>query len=184
MTCCAGVEHEGRVWLAGDSAATDDRTSIQSLRAEPKVWVAGEFVFGYASSFRFGELVKHVFKAPKLPRAGLERYMTRDFVPALRECFKVDMDLQDGDKHPDVELLIGVRGRLFEMYEDFQVGRPREGYSAIGSGAAVALGALHSVGSLPARNRLRAALAAAAAHNAYVRPPFAFVVTPEKPKGG
>jgi hypothetical protein len=43
--------------------------------------------------------------------------------------------------------LVGVRGCLFEVGEAYQVGELAAGYSAVGCGAEIALGALHATGN-------------------------------------
>lgn len=61
--------------------------------------------------------------------------------------------------------IIGGCGRT----RDSQLSEP---YLATGSGWAFASGALHSMASLPPKERITKALEAAAHYNCYVRPPF------------
>jgi ATP-dependent protease HslVU (ClpYQ) peptidase subunit len=98
-------------------------------------------------------------------------------VPALREAFKADMDLQDTNsgKYPDLGMLVGVKGRLYEFHSDFQFGRPRDGFTALGSGGDVAQGALYASAKRPVRERLLTALNAAERYTTFVRAPFTIV---------
>ena len=64
------------------------------------------------------------------------------------------------------------RARLYRIESDYSFGRSSLGYDAIGSGAAVALGALHASRGHAPRQRIDIALAAAAEHTASVRAPF------------
>lgn len=68
--------------------------------------------------------------------------------------------------------LVGYDGQLFEIGCDFSVLHVSEPYLATGSGWAFASGALHSMASLPPKERITKALEAAAHYNCYVRPPF------------
>ena len=74
--------------------------------------------------------------------------------------------------------LVGVAGQIFEIRNDYQLGRPVTPYSAVGAGAMVALGALRAlekVEELSLRDRVTRALEAAEAYNAGVRRPFRMV---------
>lgn len=73
----------------------------------------------------------------------------------------------------DLQVLVGVKGRIFSVWQDYDVVENKEDYMAIGSGIYVALGSLHATVDHPCPGaRVEMALEAAAAHNAYVRPPF------------
>lgn len=52
MSCIAGLLHNCHVFLAGESAATNN-VSQQTIRKDPKVFRVGEeYLFGCTSSFR------------------------------------------------------------------------------------------------------------------------------------
>jgi len=60
MTCIVGIAQEGKVWIGADSAAV----SGQDIRATAlrKVFRRGQFLIGYTSSFRMGQLPQfHLF---------------------------------------------------------------------------------------------------------------------------
>lgn len=62
------------------------------------------------------------------------------------------------------DFLIGVRGGIYHVASDYQVGRSAHGYAAIGCGGQIARGALYASASAPPRKRVRLALEAAARH--------------------
>jgi hypothetical protein len=101
--------------------------------------------------------------------------MTTEFIDEVRRTLKAGgyAKVENGVEHGGT-FLVGFRGTLYTVESDFQVGRPLDGFDAVGSGADLALGALH-VGKGEPRNRLRAALGAAAKYNAAVAAPFHFV---------
>ena len=73
-------------------------------------------------------------------------------------------------------LLIGFRGKLYQMQGNFQLITTKEGYDAVGSGGNIALGSLHSTtGWFSTQKRIKAALDAACRANAGCRPPFTIV---------
>lgn len=178
MTVIAGVAHKGRVWIGGDSAGVSGYDL--TVRRDVKVFRNGPFVMGFTSSFRFGQTLHHKFSAPPPPsKAGdLTRYMVCDFVDALREALKaagvakVSEGVEEGGC-----ALIGVRGRLFQVDSDFQVGEARDGFDAVGCGAPYALGALHALRTARPEQRIRRALAAAERHSGGVRGPFLVLST-------
>lgn len=182
MTVVAGLVHRGKVWLVGDAAASNGATGAIQTVSGPKVWTDGPFAFGFAGSFRAGNLLRHAFKAPKLPRSKavdvLDRYMAVEFVPELRKvCESVPADKEkDNSNVVEADFLVGVRGNLYLLDgEDLHFECARDGYAALGTAEGVAMGALAVTPRMPPRERLRAVGAAAARHNAFVRAPFTIV---------
>jgi ATP-dependent protease HslVU (ClpYQ) peptidase subunit len=182
MTCIVGLVHDGEVFIGADSAGTDSRLS-QTARADRKAFCNGDFVMGFTSSFRMGQLLAFNFNPPK-PRLGADvmAYMVTDFIDAARATMKAGgyMTVKE-----NVEIggtfLVGYAGRLFNVADDFQVGEAACGYDAVGCGADIALGSLHATQhALPTGvrvkpwTRLRLALEAAERFSAGVRAPFHF----------
>lgn len=183
MTCIAGVEHGGKVYIGGDSAGVAG-WSI-TTRADEKVFARKDkgttWAFGFTSSFRMGQLIRYELVLPKVtPHAkrDLPRFMVRQFIPALRKC------LRDGgfaEVRNEVEkggaFLVGLHGSLFCVDEDFQVGRSRDGYEALGCGQDEARGALAVLGEVDGlkwtpMERIHGALHVTAHLNGGVVPPF------------
>jgi hypothetical protein len=104
---------------------------------------------------------------------GSNVYLAGD--AAARTCFREGGFARKKDEQEEGgHFLVGVRGRLFEIESDYQVGESLDGYAAIGSGDDVALGALfatHHLGMSP-EQRLTLALEAAQHHITSVRAPF------------
>ncbi|MBW2458597.1 MAG: hypothetical protein JRI68_29125 [Deltaproteobacteria bacterium] len=176
MTCIVGLEHEGSVWVGGDSAGVSG-TQL-SDRLDPKVFHVRDYLIGFTASFRLGSLLRYRFKPPKPPERGLERMMATEFVDAVRGCLKegglgrVEHSVESGGT-----FLVGVNGRLFLIDRDYQLGRYRSGYHALGAGARVALGALHVTGELEPKHRIHLALQAAECFTTSVRRPFRILHT-------
>jgi hypothetical protein len=175
VTCIVGlVDKGGSVWMGADSAGVDGALNL-SVRTDGKLFQNGPFLIGFTSSFRMGQILQHALKPPEPNGGELHRFMVTSFVDAVRACLKSGGFAR---KECEVEtggaFLVGVGGRLFEIASDYQVGENADPFNAVGSGAAVALGALHATRSLPwsPAVRLRRALEAAERFNAGVRGPF------------
>lgn len=177
MTAIAGLVHDGTVWLGGDSAATDEM-GASTVIGTAKVIRRGAFVIGASGGIRAMQIIASDFKPPRFQQDESPReYLVRRFVPAVRAFLeKAGCDeIKEGETH----LIVGTRGVIAVIQQGWGVVSPADGYAAIGSGAAVALGALHALrhDSRGPRERIATALAAAAHHNATVRPPFVILST-------
>lgn len=180
MTCIAAVAHDGNVWMGADSAGVMGHDLL--LRRDPKIYRVGQFLFGFTSSFRMGQLLGYKFTPPlHHSEWDAERYMTTIFIDALRDTLKAGgyARTNDGEERAGT-FLVGYRGRIFHVCSDYQVGENVHPFDAVGSGAQVALGALHATPDKGPHDRLMLALCAAEAFNATVRGPFRF----ERLEGG
>lgn len=176
MTCIVGIVHKKRVFIGGDSAGVGGNYSLV-VRNDRKVFRNGDFVMGFTSSFRMGQLLAFNFHPPK-PRVGVDTmtYMVTDFIDAARARMKeggyarVKEAVEEGGT-----FLVGYAGRLFHISEDFQVGESTHGFDACGCGEDIALGSLRSTrGWKSPKDRLKEALETAQAFSAGVRGPFFF----------
>lgn len=178
MTCIAAVEDAGVVWMGGDSALSDE--SFISTYAETKVWVNGEFVFGYCDGPRYGALLRYSFVPPKI-KGNIDKYLTNEFVPKLKDIFAKDTELQSDEdgKYPQIEFLFGVRGKLYVCDNSYSINRPHDGFCATGGGRYIATGVLYANARLKPRERILQALRASEKYTPSVRGPFTVVRTPD-----
>jgi hypothetical protein len=184
MTCIAGVVDGNEVLIGGDSAGVRSDYGLR-VRNDRKVFTNSAFVFGFTTSFRIGQLLAFGFDPPRPPDDAndLMRFMVVDFINAIRTRLKEGGVVKVSDQvESGGDFLVGVHGRLFHVYTDFQVGEAAHGFDACGSGDMLALGSLHSTIGRPAQERVLAALQAAEAFNAGVRGPFVFERSPAKPQ--
>lgn len=183
MTCIVAIEHEGTVWMGGDSAASRDNEIVR--RTNEKVFFNEEFLIGYSGSFRIGQLLQYAFQAPKQSYGQTDmEYMVVDFVDALRYLLKdkgVLMKEEEGEAH-DAEILIGYRGRIYVVESDFHIGCPLTPYASSGSGAPYALGALYVLNDdekLSPQEKIDKALSASAEYSTGVSSPFTIMGLPQ-----
>lgn len=171
MTCIVALVHNNRVYMGGDSAASDSVGITE--RVEPKVWKQGQFIIGFCNSFRMGDILKYQFRAPAHPdRISTDRYMRTAFVDEVMICFKENNFLwSENGSWGGGNFIVGYRGRIFNIGDDFHVGESREGFDSIGSGYQIALGSLYTSTGKP-QTRIRLALTAAEKFAMGVRGPF------------
>lgn len=179
MTAIVGLVHDGQVHIGGDSAGVAGWT--MTVRADAKVFTNGPFVFGFTTSFRMGQLIRYAVVPPTPDPADLDAFMATKFVDAIRDCLKAGGWAKKTEEREEGGVfLVGTCGRLFTVHADYQVGEAVDGYTAVGCGDEIALGALYaSAGSgLAPQARLGLALEAAQRFSAGVRGPFAFASLP------
>lgn len=174
MTCIAGIAAAGRVWVAGDSFDSFGYTAL--TQAAGKVFRVNDFIIGCAGNHRFADLVRYSLQLPPLEEgADVDAFMAIVFAANLRDCLRKGghLDVQNVTyESTESVMLVGVRGNLYVVDSEFSVVRPQGGVGAVGSGAEVALGALHVTPDVPPERRLRAALEAAERWTDSVRAPF------------
>jgi ATP-dependent protease HslVU (ClpYQ) peptidase subunit len=178
MTCIAGLVHDGQVYIGGDSAGVGPGWDL-TVRADEKVFKNGDFLFGFTTSFRMGQLLRYVLTPPVPHEAqDVDQFMVGDFVDAVRACLKAGgFATKDKEQEGGGTFLVGYRGRLYVIHEDYQVARPVDAYAAVGAGNSFALGSLFSSEGGAPGERVRTALSAAEAHSAGVRGPFLILST-------
>lgn len=175
MTCIVGLVKKDTVWIGGDSAGTASNMH-QRVRADKKVFIRGEFIFGFCGSFRMGQLLQYTLKLPKHPAGKPDfKYLVNEFIDAVRDCIMTENKKAGSKKDEELYpyFLFGYRGQLYGVQGDYQVSKPEEGFDAVGSGADIAMGAMHASTKVSdPKKRIIMALEASAKNNAAVRPPF------------
>jgi ATP-dependent protease HslVU (ClpYQ) peptidase subunit len=172
MTCIVGFVEGNRVWMGGDSAGVAGLDL--TVRADTKIFRNGEMLFGFTTSFRMGQLLRYSLAIPEHDdRVPVEKWMATTFVNAVRECLKVNGWAQkEKEQESGGNFLVGYKGELFEVWSDYQVARPVDGFAAVGCGAQIAHGALFATSHIRGKKRALIALSAAERFSAGVRGPF------------
>lgn len=178
MTAIAGILEGGTIWLGGDSAGVDGCYSMQ-VRSDPKVFKNGEFIFGYTSSFRMGQILQYDFTPPS-PHEGDKgiAYMVKRFVPSLMKAFKgAGYQSEEKGEVSGGTFLCGYRSELYQIQCDYQVARVTQPYLACGCGQDIILGSLHATEQfdLDPKERITIALDAAESFSAGVRGPYTII---------
>ena len=126
MTSIVGIETPRGVMLASDSLGANEQWTA-TIRAESKVFSLGAYVLGFTSSFRMGDILRYQVALPGPPRTRVHKHLVTKVVPVIRDAFKAHGfgTTKEGADHGG-EFLVGVRGELYSVSDDYQVGRIRE----------------------------------------------------------
>jgi len=181
MTCIAAIKTGKSIWIGGDSAGVAGYSIV--TRSDKKVYVKADpsgnnFGFGFTSSFRMGQLIQYHLHIPTIPKnIDLHEYMATDFIESIRSCLKEGGFTQiENNQESGGTFIVGVKGRLFTIDSDFQVGEDLPDYAACGCGGSIALGSFFTTDKLKPKpkpqDRVVLALQAAAEFSAGVRGPF------------
>jgi len=148
--------------------------------AGAKIFAKGSFLFGITGTVRFLDLLRYSLVIPKHdPDIDVHVYMVTTFANAIRKCLRDAGVLQKKDEvetTPGAAIMV-YRGRIFTLQSDCAISEYDRPYTAIGSGAELALGSLCTTelyDILP-KERLTLALKSAVRHNIYCSAPFDFL---------
>lgn len=172
MTCIVGIVHKKKVYIGGDSAGVSNYDI--TVRADSKVFTNKDFIFGFTSSFRMGQLLRYSFVPPtRNKHQDVYEYMVTEFVDGVRNCLTAGGYAK---KNNEVEtggtFLVGYHGRLFSVQSDYQVAENVLPYEAVGCGESYALGSLFTTELKQPTSRIKLALSAAEQFSAGVCSPF------------
>jgi ATP-dependent protease HslVU (ClpYQ) peptidase subunit len=175
MTCIVGLKHGNQVFIGADSFGSNGWSGL--VRADKKVFYNGDYLIGFTSSFRMGQLLRYGFEPPKFDgQKDLMAFMVKDFVEAARKCLKDGGYVKISDSREEggsFLVTVAKTGRLFRIEGDFQVGESLEGFDAVGCGDDFALGSLFTTRRIKnPQTRIIQALKAAEHFSTGVRGPF------------
>lgn len=175
MTCIIGyIDKDGNVYVGADSCASNGY--VKRSRNDQKIWENDGYLMANTGSPRVGQLLAHAFNPPH-PKADedLMRFMVTTFIDSVRECLssggiaKKEHEVETGGT-----FLVAYKGRLFTIFEDYQVAESCNNYTAAGSGEEIAMGALFALedNKMCPVDKVSVALRAAAEFNCYVQGPM------------
>ena len=73
MTCIVALSVGNKVFLGGDSAASDEKSGLILQTTDPKVFKVGQFGIGFVDSFRMGQILQYNWTPPIYkPTAGFK----------------------------------------------------------------------------------------------------------------
>lgn len=190
MTTIIGVQGEGWCVIGWDSRisnTSDDGESETHVLSDSqkKVVQNGPWLVGAAGDLRAINILSHNF-APPVPRptlvgAALDKFVSTDFIPSLREVMERSGYAPIHKEYPgkcefESELMVAVNGRIYGVDGDYSWISESSGLYSIGSGSRYALGALTATGwgrsVLTARNSILKALSVASRFDPGTGAPF------------
>ena len=176
MTAIAAlIDKNGDIWVGGDSAGVAGQ--YLELRKDPKVFINKDFIIGYTSSFRMGQILQYKFDPPKhRTRLSVNAYMNTDFIDNVMSCLNENGFGNGRDKGGT--FIVGYKKRLFIIDNDFQVAMPYQKYAAVGCGNHLCQGSLYTTEEsrlkelIAPKERITMALKSAETFSSGVRGPF------------
>lgn len=146
MTCIIATIHDSKVHMIGDCMGSDG--FIKNIYTKnPKVFPVGDFIIGYTTSFRMGQLLQYSW-TPPIRRDDCiddDKYLYKDVIDSIKKCFE---DGGFGNKEKQEfeagNFLVGWHGRLFEMQPNMSLMEVEE-FASVGCGSYHAIAALKTL---------------------------------------
>lgn len=169
MSCVIGLVDNGKIFFGADGFATTEDGERRPIYCN-KIFKNKEYLIGYTGSVRTGQLVEPAyFDAP-------------DNISELAEALRQHLyalgcvaTAEGGISMQTSNFLIAYKDKLYEILMDFQLNEVLGNFTAIGSGAAYAMGAMHvldKASNIEPIKKLELALQAASFFHTSVGPPF------------
>lgn len=174
MTCIIGTVSDGRVYIAGDAAVS--APGFVGRTALSKVFRWGQAVIGVCGTPRVAQILQ-TMSVPRQEINSAHLWLIKHFVPKLSAALQEHGIDPNSDEYSS-SMLVGLKGRLFEIDSLLGVHEYMGDVHAVGSGAEYALGAsaIRTDETDPAQ-RLRNCLWAASIFCPSVDSPFTVLVT-------
>lgn len=146
MTTLVAIQGDGWAVVGADRRSTDS-SGTAVVMATSKIVENNGYLIAGAGSVRGCNILQYGFKPPK-PIGDLDVFMTRKFIPAMREAFLkagYDIKQESAAAEHDSEFIIAVKGQVYLISDDYSWERSNSGFYTAGSGGHYALGALEAL---------------------------------------
>lgn len=145
MTCIIAKIHENKVHMVGDKEGSNGFITTTFTKT-PKVFKVDDFLLGYTTSFRMGQILQYSWEPPKKSLDDSDDYyIYKHIVDSIKKCF-VDNDFghKPEDEFQAGNFLIGWKGRLFEMQNNLSLMEHDE-FASVGCGCYHAVAAMKTM---------------------------------------
>jgi hypothetical protein len=131
--------------MLGDKMGSDGFTHGVYTKTN-KVFQVGEFLIGYTTSFRMGQLLQYYWTPPtKSSDITDDAYLYKVLVNSIKDLFKEnDWGIKEKSEFQGGNFLFGWRGRLFEMQDNLSI-LELEKFGSVGCGEYHALAAMKTM---------------------------------------
>jgi len=145
MTCILACIKNKKVHMMGDKQGSNGFIYSNYSKIS-KVFKNKEFLIGYTTSFRMGQLLQYNWEPPvKSSDDSEEVYLFNKVVTSILNCFKAnDFGYKDKANWEGGNFLIGWRGRLFEMQPEMSLLEHTD-FTSVGSGEYHAVAAMNTL---------------------------------------
>ena len=146
MTCIIGyIDKKNNLWMGADSCGSDSSSKV--IRKDTKLFNKGDFLIGYTSSFRIGQLLRFKWVQPEQSKSkGEYEFMCSDVIDSIRKCLKDNGYITVKNNVEEIgEFLVGYKNRLYKISTDLQVGESINNFGSCGYEDALALDAIEKL---------------------------------------
>jgi len=141
MTCIISFERDNKIIIAGDKKASNSATG--SNVKEPKIFEKKKFMIGYTSSFRMGQILKHIWTPPsKKEDQTIDNYLYTDVINSLRQVFEVN---NFGESDTTGTFILVYKNRKFIYQSDNSLLEYEDNVISTGSGEEIAFGSVKAL---------------------------------------
>jgi len=175
MTCIVGfIDKNKKLWMGADSCGAT--SSMKVRRKDTKLFRNKEFLIGYTSSFRMGQLLRFKWNPPEQKQSKKDyEYMCTCVIDSIRKCLKDNGYSKIKENEESIgTFLIGYKNRLYRIEDDLQIEESIYNFNSCGSGTYFATGALEILSKTKEspKSIIRKALEVAKKFNPFVDKPF------------
>lgn len=146
MTCIIATIYEGKVHMIGDCMGSNG--FIKNIFTKtPKVFSVGDFIIGYTTSFRMGQILQYSWTPPTRLVNDLDddKYLYKEVIDSIKKCFENNgFGNKEKQEFEAGNFLIGWHGRLFEMQPNMSL-MEVEDFASVGGGSYHAVAALKTL---------------------------------------
>ena len=146
MTTIIGIQSATKAIFGSDSLiAGEGRNYFHPDTV--KIVEKNGYLVACAGDLRALQIVLHAWNPPSFNRTAVNlRFIVTKVIPSLKAIFlEHGLDFtKTGDDRVTIEILLALRGEVFEIDREFSVTRDSKGFYGIGSGGDYALSALHA----------------------------------------
>jgi ATP-dependent protease HslVU (ClpYQ) peptidase subunit len=146
MTCIiAWIDKDKGAIVAGDRRGSDGWTG--SKYKAPKVFKNNDFIMGYTTSFRMGQLLEHTWEPPKrMENETDQHYVYVTVVNSFRELFnKNGFGNKDNGEETGGNFIMAYKGKLYEVQPDYSIIEDENDILSVGCGENIAFGTLAAI---------------------------------------
>ena len=143
MTCIVAKVVDGIIHMAGDKLGSNGYTKTISQR--PKIFKNCDFIIGYTTSFRMGQLLEFTWSPPEKGENQTEdNYIYNTVVGSIKNILTSDGFAKDREGG---EFLFGYNGKLYHMFNNFSIFEIEE-YTSCGCGADMAIATMYTLSNV------------------------------------
>lgn len=148
MTTIIGIQEYDRAVLYADYQVSTDSESFISKTAR-KIHRNWQLAYGTAGSGRLCDYIQYEWEPPQpdmdreFDQEWAYHWLITEFVPALKKAARSE-GFEIGGEGVDFQMIVTVRGFIFQIESDGTVMVRKHGFYGIGTGGSYALGALLS----------------------------------------